>query len=59
MPVQRPDGIESRVRSAANRCLRERRYKLAGSWKLGAGNAPLGKLGRVFMQKPYFGRLVP
>jgi hypothetical protein len=31
MPVQRPDGIDSRVRSAANRCLRERRYKLVGS----------------------------
>src|SRR6516225_8852484 len=41
MPVQRPDGIDSRVRSAANRCLRER-IKLSrksGSGKLGAGNA--------------------
>lgn len=40
MPVQRPDGIDSRVRSAVNRCLRERRYKLAGS-------PLLGSLGRV------------
>jgi hypothetical protein len=40
MPVQRPDGIDSRVRSAANRCLRERRYKLVGS-------PVLGSLGRV------------
>src|SRR5215471_402486 len=44
MPVQRPDGIDSRVRST-NRCLRERRYKLAGSGKLGAGNALHGEWG--------------
>ncbi len=36
MPVQRPDGIDSRVRSAANRCLRERRYKLVGSLDVGS-----------------------
>src|SRR5215467_9210755 len=44
MPVQRPDGIDSRVRSAANRCLRESRNTRpvkSGSENLGAGDAQL------------------